>query len=390
MTIQWLPPDVLVHICDMLARSDPLCSTPLTGIIGTCRDINQTLSSSAVETILMRHREVHIIARTLCRKIGIESSVLASGTGLTISFVRIGGNEWATLMDVIWSGALKRLESIKMIMCYLSDENMVTLAHACQRGALPNVLSLDLDWNAIGGIDATAVADVCTTLPLLTTLYLGGNCLDDEGIGILLLACRALRFLERLHIDANYIGDAGIKSISDTGTTVASLRSLYLNRNSIGIGGIRSFVSNCVLGALPLLEILRLDDNRFGDDGVIVLAKGFLDGAIPRLVELHLSHPRRADDGLQALAYVSTRGALSHLRRLSYVNGTGDVGFNRLSAAVCDGALPCLEELYLGRDISDHSLAAYGTGKRFPRLHKLQLNGKDIPWARAGEIRPLE
>ena len=103
---------------------------------------------------------------------------------------------------------------------------------------VPQLKTLDLAHCGIGadgGVAALAAA--LPAVPLLTTLYLGGNAIGAGGVAALAAALSALPLLTTLDLCSNAIGADGAVALAAALPAVPLLTTLDLSGNAIGAEG---------------------------------------------------------------------------------------------------------------------------------------------------------
>ena len=123
----------------------------------------------------------------------------------------------------------------------------------------------------------------------------------------------------------------------------------------MGDAGASALAAALGRGALPRLKVLFLDSTAIGDAGLVALTPALR--RLPALECLYLEHNPVGDEGLTALlapppagAPPPTTGGLAKLKELDLGDTQiTDAGCATLVAALDSGALPALDELYLGR-----------------------------------------
>jgi len=168
----------------------------------------------------------------------------------------------------------------------------------------------------------------------------------------MLLQSRSLTLLETLVLYKNELGDEGMLALLGglDGCALPCLHTLNLCKNNVGVPGAATIARALRRGALPSLKKLDLGGNKLGDKGLGVLAP-------PLRVHLHIARLHVGDNGigdrgLAALLSAPTNyGILPVLPSLLQLwlsdNELSDAGCATLASALCAGAMPRLQRIYL-------------------------------------------
>ncbi|MFP3019778.1 MAG: leucine-rich repeat domain-containing protein [Wolbachia sp.] len=145
-----------------------------------------------------------------------------------------------------------------------------------------NIKKLSLVDLDIGDEGVIALAN--GNLLNLTSLYLGGNNIGDQGAE----ALTKLSNLTKLNLRNNNIGDEGVRALAK----LSKLTELDLARNKIGDQGAEA------LAKLSKLTFLNLSNNKIHGSGAEALA----NGNFPKLASLYLQGNNIDNQGAKALA----------------------------------------------------------------------------------------
>lgn len=152
-------------------------------------------------------------------------------------------------------------------------------------------------------------------VPKIKTWYLAGNCIDEEGAGLLAEAFKVDKDSDALWLKRNPVKPVGAKHLAemlkvnttleildmhntgvlDEGTKYlfeglksnTTLKHLYMDANGITIEGakyIAEYFNHKVKNNEPGIESLWLDMNRLEDDGAIIISQALKDYPIRKLI----------------------------------------------------------------------------------------------------------
>ena len=251
------------------------------------------------------------------------------------------------------------------------DDRVKALADGLKH--CPNLQTLDLLGNSIGGDGAKALTDCLKHCPNLQTLNLRSNSIGDNGAKALADGLKHCPNLQTLNLRSNSIGDDGAKALVDGLKHCPILQTLDLMWNSIGDDGAKALADG--LKHCPNLQTLNLVQNSIGDNGAKALADGLKH--CPNLQTLDLMINSIGDDGAKALA-----DGLKHCPNLQTLNlGHNSIGDNG-AKALADGLKHCpnLQTLDLMiNSIGDDGAKAFADGlKHCPNLQTLDLRNNSI------------
>ena len=229
--------------------SDPLAPEALVNLAATCHQMLKTLQPK-----LIKLREFRIGVRELCSKAPYQTTF----------------STLAEAFELSWNDRS------------LSLSNLAILGQLLQKGALPNLLELDLSHRCNSKI-------------------------EDQGFAALVedLSPRSLPALQALYLSFNAIGNKGTRSLSSSLAkgAMANLKHLVLNSNLISDAGMASLSGAIAEGALRKLETLDIDGNMFGDEGVKSFSAAIgVQFTLPSLRELDLDRNHITDEGMSVLA----------------------------------------------------------------------------------------
>lgn len=162
---------------------------------------------------------------------------------------------------------------------------------------------LYLEQNDLGDEDAPIVAQLATSLPSLTLLGLGDNCIGDEGMRLVAagLASRGDRFspLQVLGLSRNRVGDVGAAALAEVIAQSSVLEAVDLRGNLLTGVGTQRLVE--ALEHCFSIRKLLLGGNAIGDAGAAHLAD-LLQKGKSSLEELGLEENAITDVGAALLA----------------------------------------------------------------------------------------
>lgn len=131
--------------------------------------------------------------------------------------------------------------------------------------------SLDLDFNKIGDIGATELAEGIKVNNSLQSLDLHFNKISPAGAKAIQEALLVNKCLLTLSLHGNHIGDAGARSIAESLQSNTTLQTLSLGKNGIGNDGATILAES--LRANSGLQELHLEDNRISDSGATAFVR---------------------------------------------------------------------------------------------------------------------
>eukprot|EP00964_Phaeocystis_antarctica_P016358 scaffold9046_cov64-Phaeocystis_antarctica.AAC.1 len=239
---------------------------------------------------------------------------------------------------------------------------------------------------------AVALSSTCNELRTATEALLQQLRADHEVATALCLkvglrSCKVLREAKKVVWHSKGLSVADLTLLGTLGSVLPALETLILQQHSGAAGpdGVQRLVAGLGAGALPAVTTLALNSIDVGDAGASALAAALGRGALPRLKILFLDSAAIGDAGLVALAPALRRrpaleelhlvtnpfgdegiaalvapplpagalpppaGVLTKLKKL-FLDSTqvSDAGCAALAAALNSGALPALEQLFLG------------------------------------------
>lgn len=162
---------------------------------------------------------------------------------------------------------------------------------------------LYLEQNDLGDEDAPVLAQLAVSLPSLTLLGLGDNCLGDEGVKLVAdgLASRGDRLapLQVLGLSRNRVGDLGAAALADAMAQSSALEAVDLRGNRLTFAGAQRLAE--ALEHCFTIRKLLLGGNAIGDGGARHLAD-MLGRGKSSLEELGLEENGITDIGAGYLA----------------------------------------------------------------------------------------
>lgn len=228
-------------------------------------------------------------------------------------------------------GDLLSETNLDLPMHLISDANILSFMSAVSSGALPNLEAINLSHNQMTASGFRFLCESFSMLPDVNQLYLGSNDIGDEGMTVFAsaIASGAMAQLTHLYLGENAIGDAGMTAFAE------ALKS--------------------PIGALGLCMFISLRSNNIGDVGMQAFSEAIRSGALPRLKTLWVNGNKIGDAGLTAFAQACrASGALGSCTFVDLgANDIGDVGMQPFCDAIRSGALPALQNVYLGANPGD-------------------------------------
>jgi hypothetical protein len=248
-----------------------------------------------------------IIFSQLCNVLDTRVAVAFSSTSSELRAVtqaqrqqlRADHEAAAALGRKLGMRSCKALREAKMVCCYrkgLSADDLATLG--ALGSVLPAVESLSLDEPAAGpdGVPRLAERLGAGALPAVTFLRVDDMHVGDAGASALAAALGrgALPRLQRLWLNSAAIGDAGLVALTPALRRRPALERLDLSGNPLGDEGLAALVApppppaGAPTGVLTKLKQLNLSGTQVNDTGCAALAAALDDGALPALVDLYL------------------------------------------------------------------------------------------------------
>ena len=246
---------------------------------------------------------------------------------------------------------------------------------------------------------AVALSSVSNELRTATRVPLQQLKTDHEAAAALcrklgMRSCKELRDANEVAWLGRGLTAADLSLLGTLGSVLPALKALCLYQSAAGPDGVQRLAEELGADALPAVWWLRAEHVQVGDAGASALATALGRGALPRLKFLNLTFAAIGDAGLVALAPAlrrlpelgilnlwgnpfgdeglaalvappppagapppTTTGGLTKLKVLSLSHTQiTDAGCATLAAALHNGALPALEELFL--DVIPASAAA--------------------------------
>jgi hypothetical protein len=170
---------------------------------------------------------------------------------------------------------------------------------------------------------------IASDLQVVTTLYLSGNNIGDEGAIAIAEALKVNAVLTELNLQLNSIGHDGAKAIAEALKVNTVLNELHLYRNNIGDDGAKAIAEALKVNAV--VTTLSLWDNSIGDEGAIAIAEALKVNAV--VTTLSLSDNNIGDEGAIAIAEALKVNAVLTKLWLGG-NGMGDAGNQAVRNAV--------------------------------------------------------
>lgn len=221
-----------------------------------------------------------------------------------------------------------QLESLKIGYNALGDHGAKILADGLAKHEF--LKSIDLGFNDIGDQGCEAIAKA---LPdTITTLYLAGNRINEDGATHLAKRIRKGSQLKRLYLTGNKIGPEGVsalvQAVVDTEVPAegsdglgTAVEELYLGGTAMGDLGCRSIAT--LLSKSTRIRILSLPNCGIDDESMAMFAYGLRSNkdSLP-LSKLELSFNRITCRGIEKL--VNAIWGSPYLRELSLDNNLID------------------------------------------------------------------
>eukprot|EP00964_Phaeocystis_antarctica_P087109 scaffold55232_cov63-Phaeocystis_antarctica.AAC.2 len=198
----------------------------------------------------------------------------------------------------------------------------------------------------------------CKELREAKEIYSHDKGLTAADLALLGTLGSVLPALEKLVLHEPAAGPDGVQRLAEGlgAGALPAVTEIYLVSLHVGDAGASALAAALGRGALPRLKGLFLNSVAIGDAGLVALAPALR--RLPALEELYLPDNPFGDEGLTALvappppaagAPPPPRGVLTKLKMLNLGRTqVADAGCAALAAALVSGALPVLEDLYLG------------------------------------------
>jgi len=182
------------------------------------------------------------------------------------------------------SNALQRndtLTSLNLWGCSIGDKGVEVLAGAVTHA--PNLVTLDLGWNAITR-NGAEILSVPLKQSSITSLGLAWNELGNDGVKHIAMALKDNNKLTHLDLWGNDIKLEGVKHIVEALHSNRTLSSLGLQNNGVCTESI-TLIAN-LLKSNKTLTSLDLRANSLLDKGIEVLARGLSDNNTLKILDL--------------------------------------------------------------------------------------------------------
>jgi Ran GTPase-activating protein (RanGAP) involved in mRNA processing and transport len=201
-----------------------------------------------------------ILARRLPQLKNLQSMALCGNP--------IGAEGLKVLVD---EGNFCQIAEVDLWDCGMGDEGAAILGRSLTE---PNVMTqrLVLDMNSIGDEGIRALAEGLANNTSLQTLHLCCNDIGDEELGALVssISSNGVSQLEELSLCANHIGGLGAKAIASR-VNDTCLRKLYLGHNCIRDEG-ALYLADALQAKESKLEELTLSWNGLGNKSVVAMS----------------------------------------------------------------------------------------------------------------------
>lgn len=168
--------DVLLQIGTALY--DPLRPHQLASLCATCKAVKEGLSSAAASLRQESNALSALLAKT-GYSVGHITGSMCPGSGGSSDLCWYGksldNDDCLKISQLIRSGALEQLESLRLSINQISDAGVEHIASALTASPLPNLKRLWLSNNLIGCDGMACLVRACAALPNLRALYLHNN-----------------------------------------------------------------------------------------------------------------------------------------------------------------------------------------------------------------------
>ena len=167
-------------------------------------------------------------------------------------------------------------DTVKLANRHLEEKHLNIFADACEHNILYECRFLDLSGNQISTNGIKNLAGKIKALPILETLKLSNNNIQDAGCSALAEAIDmgAMVNVAELNLGMNQISDDGVAALARAitpdnqgGMALAHCNTLTLTLNRIGDRGVEALCSALGRGALPVLKKLNISLNPVGLEG---------------------------------------------------------------------------------------------------------------------------
>uniref|UniRef100_A0A7S4C162 Uncharacterized protein n=1 Tax=Chrysotila carterae TaxID=13221 RepID=A0A7S4C162_CHRCT len=272
-------------------------------------DCNELALLSRTSRILYKVVIVHLLALraaaedALREAFGVSSQQLTLATTATAKLSSASPSQLHLLGRLLHRGSLFRhLSVIELAPTDRDAGAMLPLAPF--RDA--STSRLCLCGTGLSARHMLLLAPTIASLPMVRTLWLSNNRIDDAGVSAFAAALAKAHTLqlEQLHLSWNQIGDAGMCSLVDSlvKSPIRNLSYLNLARNEIGDAGLGAFAAAWRCEQLRNLAVLQLADNLISDAGMVALGKRLMATPLTSLRKVDVSWNRIGSHGVRALA----------------------------------------------------------------------------------------
>jgi len=166
---------------------------------------------------------------------------------------------------------------------------------------------------------------------------------DETATAVDVIAIGAVPNLTSLDLSFNAISDAGCEALSNAikSCGVPKLETLLLSHNRIGDRGCCAFGTALASGAVQELKVVLLDHNQIGDTGCAALASALKSDTSLQLTNVDLSRNAIGDRGFEGLAAALIEDNVAReLWRLKFKQGfDGGFGITQRQLGHGEGAL---------------------------------------------------
>jgi Ran GTPase-activating protein (RanGAP) involved in mRNA processing and transport len=194
------------------------------------------------------------------------------------------------------------------------------------------ITNLGLSNCGIGPIGATEIADYIQFTAVLTRLDLESNNIGPEGAIAIAEALKVNAVVTTLFLNWNRIGDEGAIAIAEALKVTAVVNTLDLGGNRIGDEGAKAIAEALKVNAV--LTSVDLQANSIGDDGAKAIAEALKVNAVLTSVDLRFNSIH--DDGAKAIAEALKVNAVLTNLDIRANEMVGDAGEKAVRDAVKD------------------------------------------------------
>ena len=171
-----VPDDVLLMLSASLF--DPLLPEQHAPLCASCKSVRRALAG-AVDMLRLRSSAL----RATLAKTGYSACDIAAGASDLCWYGKsLDDADCHQVAQLIRSGALSQLETLRLSINQISDGGVQEIASALSSRQLPNLSRLWLSNNQIGDAGMASLSRACAALPCLRALYLHNNAVSAAGM----------------------------------------------------------------------------------------------------------------------------------------------------------------------------------------------------------------